>query len=82
MVGQIKKLSGVDKKQLVIDMLIYIVNNTDSGVVEIMDPIIINAVPHIIDSLIEVEKGKLRFNPKISKNFKIFSLFFLSFILI
>jgi hypothetical protein len=70
MVGQIDRISGSDKKQLVIDMLIYIVNHTDSGSYEVMDPIIVCAVPIMIEALIDVEKGKLRFNPKIAKKFK------------
>ena len=71
-VGQIQKLSGADKKQLVIDMLIYIVKNTDSGLMEVMDPVIIYAVPDIIDYFIKVEKGKLRFNQTISNRLKFF----------
>lgn len=67
MVGQIQNMAGESKKQLVIDMIIYLINNTDSGPFEVFEPLVLNVVPNIIDSLIDVEKGKLRFNNKIKK---------------
>ena len=67
MVGQIKNMRGSDKKQLVIDMLQYVLDNTDSGALETIEPLIKMMIPRAIDTLIDVEKGNLRFNPKIKK---------------
>jgi len=68
LVGKIGKLSGSDKKSLVTDLLIYIVNNTDSGEYDkVTDAILLAMIPVVIDKLIEVENGKLVFNPKIKK---------------
>jgi hypothetical protein len=67
MVGQIKNMRGVDKKQLVIDMLHYILDKTDSGYLEAIEPFIKKSIPQVIDTLIDVEKGNLRFNPKMKK---------------
>ena len=65
LVGQFKTMSGEDKKKLVIDMIIFIIKNTDSGPFETFEPFIINILPNIIDHLINVEKGKLVFNHRV-----------------
>jgi len=57
-------LHGKEKKQLVIDILIHVVNNTDAGALESLDPIIIKMVPKIIDTIIKVESGKMTINKK------------------
>jgi len=72
-VGQFSKMEGTSKKQLVIDMIIFVLKNTDSGPFEVFEPYIINMVPSTIDALIYVEKGKLRFNPKIKNITSCFS---------
>jgi hypothetical protein len=69
LVGNIKELKGHDKKELVIYLVKCVLEATDSGPLEFMEYI----VPQIIDSLIEVEKGKLRFNPRV-KCFNVFKL--------
>jgi hypothetical protein len=64
-VGKIDKLSGIEKKELTIGLLLHIVNETDSGKYdEIIDKILINLIPILIDRLVSVEKGKLVFNKK------------------
>lgn len=65
LVGPIKKLSGEQKKKIVIELLIYAMEETDSGAMEKYEHYIIDVIPSIIDFLIETEKGKLRFNTKI-----------------
>lgn len=72
LVGQINDMKGADKKQLVIDLLIYILDKTDSGVFELVEPFLKEAIPELIDSLIDVEKGKIHFNPKIKKKLNCF----------
>ena len=57
-------LHGKEKKQLVIDILIHVVNNTDAGALESLDPIIIKMVPKVIDTIIKVESGKMKINKK------------------
>lgn len=66
-VGKLKKLSGSDKKFVVTKSLIYLVKNTNQGSLdEMMDTILINIIPTVIDKLIVVEKGKLHFNESVS----------------
>jgi hypothetical protein len=74
-IGKISKLNGNDKKFLVTKLLIHIVNETDSGSLdEILDAILLNIIPILIDNLISVENGNLIFNPKIKKRLvKLFS---------
>ena len=71
-VGQFKNMKGADKKQLVIDMLIFILDKTDSGIFELIEPFIKEAIPDLIDELIDVEKGKIRFNPKLKNKLNCF----------
>lgn len=73
LVGQIQNMKGSDKKQLVIDTIIFILDKTDSGALELIEPFFKDAVPELIDSLIDVEKGKIRFNPKIKKKLSCFA---------
>ena len=62
-VGKIKKLKGTDKKTLVTNILIYIVKNTDIGTFDdVIDSVLINLIPILIDKLILVENGKIHFN--------------------
>ena len=63
-VSTIYYLHGKEKKQLVIDILIHVVNNTDAGALESLDPIIIKMIPNIIDTIIKVESGKMSINKK------------------
>lgn len=66
-VGKIKKLSGNDKKFVVTKSLIYLVKNTNQGSFdEVMDTILINVIPTVIDKLIVVEKGQLHFNESVN----------------
>ena len=52
-------LSPDKKKDLIIDILCYVVDNTDAGALESMDPIIKKMIPSVIDAFIKIENGKL-----------------------
>ena len=52
-------LKPAQKKEMIVDILIYIVDNTDAGALESLDPIIKQVIPGIIDALIIVENGSL-----------------------
>ena len=59
LVGQIGNLSGAEKKQLVIDVLIRKAEGN-----ELLTNIILDIVPDIIDYLIDVENGDMVFNQR------------------
>lgn len=68
-VGQLKKLKGHEKKYLVTKILIYIVNESNiEEYNEIVDKILISVIPIMIDNLVSVEKGELKFNKNAYKN--------------
>lgn len=69
-VGQVKKTSGYDKKKSVIDITIYVLRNTDSGPLNQYEDYLIDILPVLIDTLIRVQDGKLRFNPVVFKCFR------------
>tara|TARA_A100001388_G_C28625334_1_gene429600 strand:+ start:131 stop:535 length:405 start_codon:yes stop_codon:yes gene_type:complete len=52
-------LSPDKKKDLIIDILCYVVDNTDAGALESMDPIIKKMIPSVIDAFLNIENGKL-----------------------
>ena len=64
-VKKYKSLSGIEKRAMVISMLKHIIDITDGpGNDDLWDPILKRLVPSIIDTLVEVDKGKLRINRK------------------
>lgn len=68
LVGKVKNLDGQQKKFVVIQLLMYFVNNTGSGKIDaFMDSILINVIPAAIDKLVEVEKGNLVFNADVKE---------------
>ena len=62
-------LGGSEKKDLVVDILCHVVDETDSGDLEVLDPVIKMIIPHAIDLFIETEKGKIKFTTKKVKRF-------------
>ena len=58
----LNNLNSKQKKDLICDILIYVVDNTDSGALESLDPIIKKMIPNVIDTLVQVEDGKLKIN--------------------
>lgn len=64
-VQKYKSLSGEEKKTMVIAMLSHIVDITDGpGDDDLWDPIIKRLIPHVIDTIVMVDKGKLKLNTK------------------
>lgn len=60
--NKIHKLSADQKKDFICDILIYVVDNTDAGSLESLDPIIKKMIPNVIDTILRVEGGNLRIN--------------------
>jgi hypothetical protein len=58
-IAELYYLSPDKKKNLIIDILCYVVDNTDAGALESLDDIIKKMIPSVIDALIKVENGKL-----------------------
>tara|TARA_B110001469_G_scaffold127704_1_gene149914 strand:+ start:2600 stop:3055 length:456 start_codon:yes stop_codon:yes gene_type:complete len=60
-----KNLRGEQKRELVISMLKHIIDITDGpGNDEVWDPILKKLIPSLIDTLIEVNDGKLKLRKK------------------
>lgn len=60
-VQQFKNMKGEQKKTLIVNMLKHVVDITDGpGDDDIWDPIVKRLIPGLIDTLIEVNKGKLK----------------------
>ena len=60
-----KNLEGLDKRDYVISMIKYVIENTDGpGDDDIWDPILISLIPSTVDLLIDVSKGSIKLNKK------------------
>ena len=59
-----KRLTGQQKKKLLVDALLLVLDETDSGSLEVFEPLVKNMVPTIVDNLIDVEKGKIKLNKR------------------
>lgn len=69
-VQKYNSLTGLEKKNMIISMLKHIVDITDGpGNDDLWDPIIKRLIPGIIDTLVEIDKGKLKLNTKTKKGF-------------
>ena len=60
--NKIHKLTADQKKDFICDILIYVVDNTDAGSLESLDPIIKKMIPNVIDTIVRVEGGNLHIN--------------------
>lgn len=60
--NKINNLSSEQKKDFICDILIYVVDNTDAGKLESLDPIIKKLIPNVIDTILRVEDGNLKIN--------------------
>lgn len=67
-VSKIYKLNAQHKIDLIVDVLIYVIDNTDAGSLEVLDPILKKMIPGIIDNILQVEEGKLVINKKTLKD--------------
>lgn len=76
-VQKYKSLTGQEKKTMIVSMLSHIVDITDGpGDDDLWDPIIKRLIPHVIDTLVMVDKGKLKLNTKKSGLLRLFSKLF------
>ncbi len=60
-----KNLTGQQKKKLIIDSTLLVIDETDSGALEQFESLIKIMIPTVIDNLIDVEKGKIKLNKKV-----------------
>ena len=63
-VSELYKLKPQHKIDLIIDILIYTVDNTDAGSLEALDPILKQLIPGVIDNMLQVDEGKLVLHKK------------------
>jgi len=58
----VKKLSGQQKRQIIIDAILLLLDETNSGELEVYEPIIKSMIPATINTLVDVEKKKIKLN--------------------
>ncbi len=63
-VSTLYKLEPQHKIDLIVDILIYVIDNTDAGSLEALDPILKQLIPGVIDNILQVEEGKIIIKPK------------------
>lgn len=69
-VTKFTKLSPMEKKALCKDILIYIVENTDSGKFDDqIDAIMKRVIPGAVDTFIKIENGQIKFGAPSATNF-------------
>ena len=69
-VQKYKSLSGLEKKNMIIAMLKHIVDITDGpGDDDLWDPILKRLIPSVVDTLVQIDKGKLKLNTNTKKGF-------------
>jgi hypothetical protein len=62
----VKKLSGQQKRQVIIDAILLLLDETNSNELEVYEPIIKSMIPATINTLIDVEKKKIKLNKRAS----------------
>ena len=63
-VSELYKLKPQHKIDLIVDILIYTIDNTDAGSLEALDPILKQLIPGVIDNILQVDEGKLVLHKK------------------
>ena len=53
-------LNAEEKKDFICDVLCFVVDNTDAGSLEFLDPIIKKLIPKVIDNILEAKNEKLK----------------------
>ena len=66
-ITKIYKLKAQHKIDLIVDILLYVIDNTDAGSLEVFDPILKKMIPGVIDNLLKVDEGKLVLHNKTLK---------------
>ena len=59
-----RRLTGQQKKKLIVDALLLVLDETNSGALEVFEPLIKTMIPTVVDNLVDVEKGKIKLNKK------------------
>lgn len=62
---RIREMSGHQKRQAITDALLLLLDETNSGELEFFEPIVKSMVPSTINTLIDVEKKKIKLNKKV-----------------
>ena len=57
-----RNLTGQQKKKLIVDALLLVLDETDSGPLEAFESLVKVMIPTVVDNLIDVEKGKIKLN--------------------
>jgi hypothetical protein len=63
-VSKLYKLKPQHKIDLIVDILIYVIDNTDAGSLEALDPVLKQLIPGVIYNILQVEEGKIIIKPK------------------
>jgi len=63
-VSELYKLKPQHKIDLIVDILIYTIDNTDAGSLEALDPILKQLIPGVIHNMLQVDEGKLVLHKK------------------
>ena len=60
LVQNITTLKPEQKKDFICDVLCFVVDNTEAGSLEFLDPVIKKLIPKMIDNILAAENGKLK----------------------
>lgn len=61
------RMSGHQKRQCIIDGLLLLLDETNSGELEFYEPIIKSMIPSAVNTLIDVEKKKVKLNKRVKR---------------
>ena len=59
-----RKISGHQKRNIIIEAILLVLDETDSGSLEVFEPVLKAMVPATVNTLIDVEKKKIKLNKK------------------
>ena len=62
-----RNMTGFQKRQLIIDSMLLLLDETNSGEMELYEPIVKAMIPSTINTLVDVEKKKIKLNKKVRK---------------
>jgi len=62
-----RKMTGFQKRQLIIDSMLLLLDETNSGEMEFYEPIVKSMIPTAINTFVDVEKKKIKLNKRVRK---------------
>ena len=62
-----RDMTGHQKRQTITDALLLLLDETNSGELEFFEPIIKSMVPSTVNTLIDVEKKKIKLNKRVKR---------------